>query len=223
MAGDDLTICLFFLACAVTFGLEAVKAETTVRRISFAAIALGCLLSGIFWVQVKTVWPTLTDKIAAIATNPVSWFVIVMFFLAVIAFHSPRKPTTSLVTTASAPPSDATEQKPEKREFVDITPTFLIGIMSDSTRTRVQNQRVIEPYIGKWLKITGNVNDIYPNSIFFCSEDHPDKQGYNLMLAPTDEWKSQFHLLERGRKITVIGKFTEVGSQCITLRECELV
>jgi hypothetical protein len=87
MSGDDLAIFLFFLTCAVAFGVEAVKAETATRRISFGVIALGCLLSGIFWAHIKTVWPALTDKIATVATEPVSWFVIIMFLPAVVAFH----------------------------------------------------------------------------------------------------------------------------------------
>ena len=91
MSGDDLAIFLFFLSLAFGFGLEAVRAETVARRVTFAALSGICLLAGIFWLQIKTVWPAFTVAVTSIATNPLAWFIVAMFILAVFAFHSPKK------------------------------------------------------------------------------------------------------------------------------------
>jgi hypothetical protein len=89
MAGDDLTILLFFLSCAVTFGVETANAETSLRRLAFGFLTLACLGSGVLWQFLKTILATsITENVAAVATNPVSWFVIAMFLLAVLPFIS---------------------------------------------------------------------------------------------------------------------------------------
>jgi hypothetical protein len=249
MSGDNLAIFLFFLTCAVAFGVEAFKAETNARRVSFGVIALGCLLSGIFWEHVKTVWPALTDKIAVVATDPVSWFVIIMFLLAVVAFHPPKsKPSNeerasprpeSHLSLPSAPappvpvplpavvevPAKPEVPAPKKREFVDVLPETLLGLSTKKDLTRVQADLMIKPYIGKWLRVTGTITDIYPNAVALRTiEGKPSPGGllFDVILIVDDEWKERFHILEQNRKITVIGMIQEVDRSMVTLHHPEL-
>jgi hypothetical protein len=251
MAGDDLSIFLFFLTCAVAFGVEAVKAETAPRRISFATIAAVCLGSGIFWTHLKTLWPALSERVAAVATNPVSWFVIVMFFLAVFAFHRPRPknipvrvettkkleitpkfvdpaPLASVVAQGPVQPSAEPKREPEPkkeepREFVDTTPEYLLTIRSSEGMSRVQTDKVLAPYLGKWMKITGTVREVYPNLVSLqMGEGHGDK-ARNATLQIDDKQKPKFHLLELNKQISVIGQIARVYRSEIELDHCELV
>jgi hypothetical protein len=89
-SGDDLAIFLFFLTTAFGFGFEAVRAETSPRRITFSVFSVWVLLAGIFWLQIKPLWPSFTAATISVATNPVCWFVVLMFIFAVFAFHKPR-------------------------------------------------------------------------------------------------------------------------------------
>jgi hypothetical protein len=66
--GDDLAISLFFLSLAIpAFGLEAMKAETIPRRITFAILAIACLLAALFWLQLKLIWPPFAATMASIS------------------------------------------------------------------------------------------------------------------------------------------------------------
>jgi hypothetical protein len=57
LTGDELAILLFWVSLAVGAGYEAVNAETYPRRIFFDSIAAFFLLIGLFWRQIKGVWP----------------------------------------------------------------------------------------------------------------------------------------------------------------------
>jgi hypothetical protein len=90
--GDDLAITLFLLSLALpAFGFEAMKAETIPRRITFAVLAVLCLLAATFWLDIKQIWPAFTLMMVSIATDPVSWLLVLMFVLAVFALHRPKK------------------------------------------------------------------------------------------------------------------------------------
>jgi hypothetical protein len=93
LSGDDLAILLFFLSLAFGLGLEAMKAETVTRRVAFAALSTACLLTGVFWLQIKKIWPPFTEVAISVGTNPLAWFVVLMFILGVFAFHRPRNPS----------------------------------------------------------------------------------------------------------------------------------
>jgi hypothetical protein len=96
MQGDDLSILLFWITLAVTFGYEAVKAETKLRRICLGVLAGIFLLCGVFWLQLKKIWPPLTETMAAVANSPQTWFTLFIFISAIIVFGRPkRKPNTT--------------------------------------------------------------------------------------------------------------------------------
>jgi hypothetical protein len=61
------------------------------RRICLGTLAGIFLLCGLFWLQIKQIWPPLTQAMAAIATSPQSWFVLFMFIVAAIIFARPRR------------------------------------------------------------------------------------------------------------------------------------
>jgi hypothetical protein len=100
MQGDDLTIFLFWMALFVTFVLEAVKAETTIKRVGFGACAATILLIGLFWQKIGPAWPSMAANMAVIAKNPMSWFAIFLFIAAIFAFQRPteRKQTARQIT-----------------------------------------------------------------------------------------------------------------------------
>jgi hypothetical protein len=86
MQGDDLSILLFWITLAVTFGYEAVKAETKLRRIGLGVLAGIFLLCGVFWLQIKKIWPPLTESMADVANSPQTWFTLFIFIAAIVIF-----------------------------------------------------------------------------------------------------------------------------------------
>lgn len=233
VSGDDLTIFLFWLSLAFGLGLEAVKAETVSRRIGFWALCGVCIVTGIFWLQIKKVWPPFTDGVSSVASNPMAWFFLLMFILAVFAFHRPkgRHPATTEsvgaiaapalpvvpATTVSPPasPPSAPAPKVEERVFIDTTPQYLMGLLKD--RPRVHGNKLTAPYIGKWLRLAGTVDDIFPG--FVVLREGIGKPGIYLYF--NDDQKERFHLLEVGKQISAIGQIRAVMSQDFEMENCE--
>jgi hypothetical protein len=240
MAGDDLSVFLFFLTCTVAFGVEAVKAETAVRRTSFAVIALGCLFSGVFWAHVKPLWPALTAQIQLVATNPVSWFVVLIFFLAVIAFHRPKGPAIQAQASVRAidPPRpippltnnvattktlvEAKTEQPEPREFLQVDAEYLLDLRKDRKYTHVQIDKMVVPYIGKWMKIEGQIRDILrPFLVMRFPRPTPEYPGdyYDIHVYFEPSQAERFYSLGVGHRISVIGKvravlYSEIELEC---------
>ncbi len=44
------------------------------------------------------------------------------------------------------------------RVIVDVTPDYLMGLFDQ--HTSVQAQKLIEPYIGKWIRVSGRLHDV---------------------------------------------------------------
>ena len=201
-SGDDLVIFLFFLSLAFALGLEAVKAETAARRISFTVLSGACLLAGVFWLQIKKIWPPFTDVIISVATNPSAWFVILMFILAVFAFHHPKtKNTVNQPKRINGSKEQETREqqkeqsKPkEPREFVDTTPEYLLGLRKDLSS--FQYSKLVEPYIGKWLSVTGTVDNICDGFVVLREQIGAPA----TFLYFDDAWKDRFHTLETTKK-----------------------
>jgi hypothetical protein len=84
---------------------------------------------------------------------------------------------------------------------------------------------MLEPYIGKWMRVTGTITDIYPNAVALRTKEgklDPGDLLFDVILLVDEEWKDRFHILERKRKISVIGTFQEVETSSITLHHAEL-
>jgi hypothetical protein len=49
------------------------------------------LLCGVFWLQLKKIWPPLTEAMAGIATSPQTWFTLFIFVAAIVIFGGPKR------------------------------------------------------------------------------------------------------------------------------------
>jgi hypothetical protein len=240
MSGDDLTIRLFFLGCAVAFGIAAVSVETSFKRTSFGVLTVACVAAAILWIHVKTTWPSVSSPVAQVATSPQSWFLVVMFLLAVFASQPSRSKTGSAPDNLQEglPASDLTvtekpqaaAKKPEKREFLQVTVEYLINFRRDEKYTHVQSERMIEPYIGKWMRVEGTIHEIYKGSVYlrFKFINQPQIQPslyidfYKVVVRFKLNWSERFHALGKGQAVTVIGRLDDIQADQICLEEGEL-
>ena len=222
MSGDDLQVFLFFLSLAVIFGIEVVRTELASRRAVFAVLAGGCALFGLFWIQIKTIWPPLTQAVASVTGSPVAWFVIVMFALAAFTLQKPRTENAVQKSAGQKPKEriSLAAVPPERREgkiFVDSNLEYLVGLVKD--RARIQADQITAPYIGKWLGVTGIVNDIHPSFVILRDEEI----SVSVYLMYNDNLKEQFHLLELKKTISAIGRIKAIKRYDIELEDCQLL
>lgn len=72
---NNLTIQLFFFAAGITVALEAYKAQG-IARTCLCAIAAVFGFAGLALPSLSASWPVITQQLAALTTNSVTWFVL---------------------------------------------------------------------------------------------------------------------------------------------------
>jgi hypothetical protein len=110
------------------------------------------------------------------------------------------------------------------REMVDVTPDYLMGLFDQ--HTSIQAQRLIEPYIGKWMKISGKLSDIMDNEYFsqVTFERDPQKRyGAVYMYFRQPDRRDRLSVIRRGTNLTVMGQIRNVANIELHLDKCELV
>lgn len=116
-----------------------------------------------------------------------------------------------------------------ERLFVAKSPQELTGFFKDLID--VQAEKLIQPYIGKWLKISGQVSNashhadmlkLWQVFVFVKNEDkrYPDIQ---IALYFSDTWTERLSLITRDTNITVQRRINKVSSHGLELHACELV
>jgi hypothetical protein len=119
-----------------------------------------------------------------------------------------------------------TQQLPisQKRILIDLTPRQLSDIFRD--HTSFQAGKLIEPYIGKWLDISGTTNDIAKNAwgIWRGSIYEKDLKGpLHIFMQFNPKWADHLSVLSRGSEIRVHGRIQEVMENVVNLDECDLL
>jgi hypothetical protein len=221
MSGDDLAILLFFLSCVLAFGLEAMKAETALRRAVFGVIATTCLLTGIFWVQIKKTWPVFSNHAAVVATNPVSWFVLAMFILSIFAFHRPKNARQT--QSARPVPPATTDMKDEPvgpRVYGGVSATDLLEMFKD--KTTVQAQALIGSYTRKWIYVTGLVKEVQRYRDGEVSVALTEGNTFVAARFIGEGAEMAVHLTKE-TKISIVGRIMSVENNIVVLRECEFI
>jgi hypothetical protein len=130
-------------------------------------------------------------------------------------------------------PSPEPEPVPEERRFVGVTPFYLVSLFVNLTDQ--QAKPLIRPYIGKWLKVSGQLGDVLSNretisQVTFNDAgpfSDPYKQPYRpytvYMYFDRAGWDSSLEVLPVGSDIAVIGRITRIDRHSVHLEDCELV
>lgn len=88
-SGDDLSIILFFLGLAVTALIGGLSLIERKRKAITVALIISALLFTAFalgWPWFETLSPKMTELSERLGTNPVAWFAIIMFLIALLLF-----------------------------------------------------------------------------------------------------------------------------------------
>lgn len=101
-----------------------------------------------------------------------------------------------------------------------ITEKFLQDLFRD--RTKIQAEKALEMYIGKWLKISGTLTDI-DNNTLSGYKVHIQSQNPSIFLYFSRWEKRRLEILHKGDFITASGKITHINRNFITLERCELL
>jgi tRNA_anti-like len=110
------------------------------------------------------------------------------------------------------------------RVFVSdaITPEFL-SAFSDG-HTAMQANELIKPYVGKWMKVTGQIRNVESHRILsMLTFESADQVSGIPIMCFTTEWTDRLAMLRRGEGVTVVGRITGASQHSVSLENCELV
>lgn len=113
----------------------------------------------------------------------------------------------------------------EERIFVgdSITPKYLYDFFEHNTS--VQATKLTDAYLGKWMRITGDLSQV---SVFgeirrFAQVTFKDMRSPTVFLIFDEKWIDRLSILKRGDRLTIIGKLDRIDAATIQLNHCEIV
>jgi hypothetical protein len=139
-------------------------------------------------------------------------------------------PTPNPEAPAKADASPTPVAVQEERILLDVKPEYLVGFFKKYTTA--QAQKLVETYIGKWVKISGTVKDV-DRSVTLS--DKPGDPTVDLSTKSSEgsfrtaayfkeqRWQDRALVLKPGDKITVFGRITRITWWGLTLEKCEFV
>jgi hypothetical protein len=114
---------------------------------------------------------------------------------------------------------------PDGRTLVDVTPEYLAGLF-DEQHTIIQNERLLDAFVGKWMRVSGVVEDVFATSESRAHVTFPYEGPGNPSVVMDFEGKTvidnELRVLKKGDRITVIGQIESASSSLLGLEKCEL-
>ena len=110
-----------------------------------------------------------------------------------------------------------------ERQIVDVTPDYLRSFFVE--HISIQAQRLIEPYIGKWMRVSGPLDDVSNNEYFsqVVFERRPGTHTVTYMYFRQPDRRDRLSVLRRGTELTVLGQIERVNAMEVHLNNCELI
>ena len=150
----------------------------------------------------------------------------------VAAFYRPRSTVSHYanpIPPPIAPPATASlagsvanlGTGANQRIFVTETARDLIKMFNEHTEIRAT--KLVQPYLGKWLSISGTLGNVsVPTKTCIGASIH-DKKGQYVSLTFDRQWGERLEIMKQGAPVSVIGKIERIQSLYVSLVDCELV
>ncbi len=89
-------------------------------------------------------------------------------------------------------------------------------------RTEIEAERLVQPYLGKWVRVSGTVANVVGGG---------DRASFTVTLENKyaffnfreDRWRSRLEVLRQGAHISLLGRITSIHSWKIDIDDCELL
>lgn len=134
---------------------------------------------------------------------------------------SPPSQTVNPATSTSTPQAGATKTS-DGRTIVKIAPQYLCSFFKD--HLEIQAGRLIAPYIGKWMEISGTLKNARETPFFLSVDLHEEATlGVCLNLIFDLKWREEIEILKNGDSVTIRGQITGARPYSVTLEKCELI
>ena len=133
--------------------------------------------------------------------------------------------TLVIIKTSEQPPKIHTlSETKSSRIPCPRTPAELIEKIEGCTE--IQAEHITQPYLGQWMEIEGNVDDVSERlsgdeiSVYIWSEVKPSF----FLIFDSNTWGTQIRSFDVGDHIIAVGKIKSISRLgTISLEECELI
>ena len=126
--------------------------------------------------------------------------------------------------------SPTTPPTTEERILIDVKPEYLIGL--HKKYSTAQANQAVKTYIGKWVKISGEVADVNQDANWdkligrvdpsvMITTKIPADHFYTHCRFEEQRWIDRALVLRRGEKITLRGRITGIDEDSFSLEKCE--
>ena len=169
-------------------------------------------------------WP---PSFEMVVNGFISLLVAVLIVIGWIVFQpSPTLPKT--MVDASGDTKKNNEVEP--RVFIDVQPAFLMSLFKKYNT--IQAEEITKPYIGKWMQFSGVVTNVTRNvhdksetaTMSIRPDPYETENSYVVEAEFSDQrWIVRSSVMQRGEKVTVIGKIDQVIEPGIILRNSEII
>jgi hypothetical protein len=110
----------------------------------------------------------------------------------------------------------------EPRTIINFQPSYLTNLCKN--QTGMQIERIVPPYVGKWLRVEGLVADIrsQPDFGYVHAQAHTADDVHLSMMFPLSAF-TQLEILPVGHPIVVMGRIKHFNGKSLDLEPCELL
>lgn len=120
----------------------------------------------------------------------------------------------------------ASNQADAERIIVEVTPEYLTNFFNE--HTAAQANRLLSPYVGKWIEVSGFVVDVYEesdySSVFLDTDPRPESYRYYVIAYfRNKKWIDRASVLKRDDCVSVLGKIYRASSTSLHLEDCEII
>src|SRR5579859_6267033 len=119
--------------------------------------------------------------------------------------------------------TDVNVTQPEERSVVNVTPEDLTRFFEG--HTIMQASILVADFINKWMQLSGplgNVSEFTSLSAVTFADRLVSRASVNMYFRKRS-WVDRLSILNRGDRITVLGRITRVEANVLSLDNCELV
>jgi hypothetical protein len=135
---------------------------------------------------------------------------------------APKPQRTAPKPQESVPPI----KPPDSRVIIEQAPEHLIAMCPDNLLD-VELDRVIAPYLGKWIYVVGNVRQVSKqweivSMLLDVLGGSPPFTNYCSLWFDAATWADRLNLVTRGSRIRVLGRIDKIAPNSLQLSGCEL-
>jgi hypothetical protein len=110
-----------------------------------------------------------------------------------------------------------------ERTFTEVTPKELISVFK--SHTSAQAQKLLEPYYGQWLPVSGTLGDVgaWTDSHSMVTF-HPSFRAPSVIMIFRDKdvFDRRLSTLRPRTRITVVGRIERINGSSLQITDCEI-